>query len=98
MIYLLPHVRDVRLRVAWLATVGRDSLFYYLWHPLAFGIWAGFGMRGMTMLAVSLATLIAVRMLLVRQASIATIFGIATRKPEETMRHAGDGAPQGAVL
>lgn len=80
LIYLLPNIRLWRRDIPVLAHVGRDSLFYYLWHPLAFTAWVAHDWRGWTILVPSLATLLAARTLLSRQPWLATLAGIATER------------------
>ena len=80
LIYLLPVVRRVTIPLPGLTAIGRDSLFYYLWHPMVFAIWRLFDTRGPTLLALSLATLVVMHQLLARHADVARVFGITTRR------------------
>ena len=50
----VPAVEGVRFDVPLLSAVGRDSLFFYLWHPLAFALWRQPGLSGAPLLALSL--------------------------------------------
>lgn len=76
---LLPLARTSRLHLPFTASIGRESLYYYLWHPLIFGIWAGMGVVGVPMLLVSLATMVAARPLLARMPGLAGTLGIVGR-------------------
>lgn len=81
LICLLPVVRKLSTFVPVLVPVGRDSLFFYLWHPMAFAVWAACGVAGQPMLVASILTLIAARALLRRHRSTAHIFGLVARAP-----------------
>ena len=51
LIGLFPWVRGWTISLPLLAPVGRDSLYFYLWHPLAFAMWAALGVSGLPPLA-----------------------------------------------
>jgi acyltransferase len=79
LICLLPYVRRWSLSVPPLAAVGRDSLFFYLWHPMAFGLWAACGVHGLPMLMFSMLTLMGARALLSSLPRAGRIFGLSPR-------------------
>lgn len=81
MIYLLPVVRTIRIPLPAIATIGRNSLFFYLWHPMAFALWRLYRVEGAVLLALTIATLVILLPLLARYVSIARILGIAQRLP-----------------
>ena len=85
LICLLPWVRRLSLSVPPIAGVGRDSLFFYLWHPMAFGLWAACGVHGLQMLMFSLLTLMAARVLLGSLPRAAQIFGLSPRPQPVTI-------------
>lgn len=78
LICLLPWVRGLSLPVPPIAAVGRDSLFFYLWHPMAFGLWAACGMRGLPMLTLSMLTLMVARLLCGSLPRAGRIFGLSS--------------------
>nr|WP_256869457.1 acyltransferase [Sphingobium lactosutens] len=53
LIALLPALSSLRLRVAPLNAIGRDSLFFYLWHPLVMALLVANGAGAEAMLALS---------------------------------------------
>ena len=80
LINLLPRIRTLNIDIPAIAGVGRDSLFFYLWHPMAFALLIGCGMTGLPMLLISLLLLLIVRALLSRSAGMAGVMGIYSRK------------------
>ncbi|WP_293877811.1 MULTISPECIES: acyltransferase [unclassified Sphingomonas] len=76
LIYLLPVVRGLPIPLPGIAAIGRNSLFYYLWHPLIFALWHADHVRGLALFALTLATLVALVPLLAHHASLARILGI----------------------
>ncbi|MEG3085127.1 acyltransferase [Sphingomonas sp. PB2P12] len=85
LICLLPRVRSLSLSVPLIAAVGRDSLFFYLWHPMAFGLWAACGVRGLPMLMFSMLTLMAARALWGSLPRAGRIFGLSPRPEPVTI-------------
>jgi fucose 4-O-acetylase-like acetyltransferase len=59
LIALLPHFAALRLSFAPLNHIGRDSLFFYLWHPLVMGLMMATGIGAPVTLALSVPTLFA---------------------------------------
>jgi acyltransferase len=89
LIGFLPWVRKLAIDVPTLSSVGRDSLFFYLWHPLAFGLWGSLGFTGLVMLVLSLLSMILFRNLVARRPRLRNIFGV--QPPEAS------GAPPRAM-
>lgn len=58
LIALLPWAVSSGFSVRAINFLGRDSLFFYLWHPLAFALLLALGLSGLPMLAVALALLV----------------------------------------
>jgi acyltransferase len=85
LICLLPWIRRLSLSVPPIAAVGRDSLFFYLWHPMAFGLWVACGVRGLPMLMFSMLTLMAARALCGRLPRAGRIFGLSPRPEPVTI-------------
>ena len=83
LIYLLPVVRRLPIPLPGIAAIGRNSLFYYLWHPLVFALWRADHVQGMALLALTLATLVVLLPLLARHASLARILGIVRPRSAE---------------
>jgi len=50
LIYLIPKIREYDLHFPFLTAIGRESLFVYLWHPLALGIWLSIGVTDLSTL------------------------------------------------
>ena len=65
--------------------LGRDSLFFYLWHPLAFGLWASCGVTGLPMLVLSLGSMILARAGIARMPGLRAVFGV---RPPDTFTRA----------
>lgn len=94
LIYLLPDVRVWGGPFPALASVGRDSLFYYLWHPLAFTAWVAWDWRGWSLLLPSIMTLIVARTLLSLRPQLASLAGLETRGGDRP----GLNAPVGEAI
>lgn len=80
LIRLLPHARALRTALPVVAGVGRNSLFHYLWHPMIFGLWSGWGLQGWPMLLMTLVTLLVGAHLFADAPSIANILGVIPRR------------------
>jgi fucose 4-O-acetylase-like acetyltransferase len=85
LICLLPWVRRLSLPVPSIAAVGRNSLFFYLWHPMAFGLWAACGIRGLPMLSLSMLTLMVACVLCGRLPRAGRIFGLSPHAEPATI-------------
>ena len=81
LILLLPRVRHLALNLPLIASVGRDSLFVYLWHPLIFGIWASQGVSGLPLLALSLMSMLAAGAVIARVPSLRNVLGVRPADP-----------------
>lgn len=78
----LPWVRKVTIDLPLIADIGRDSLFFYLWHPLAFGLWGSLGFTGPVMLLLSLLSMLLFRGLVARRPRLRRIFGVQPPEPQ----------------
>ena len=98
LIGLLPWVRRLSLNIPTIAMIGRDSLFLYLWHPLAFALWAACGVFGVPMLALSLATLLVARSTIAQMPRLRQILGVLPPLPgSETHGPPRAAVPEGAL-
>ncbi|MDO6416772.1 acyltransferase [Sphingomonas sp. BIUV-7] len=95
LIRMLPLVRLIPPSLPLIAGVGRDSLFFYLWHPLVLGLWASAGLAGAPMLAVSLLSLGLAWAMIVRMPLLRPIVGIC---PPARTRRTEDAAIQGEIV
>ena len=77
----LPWVRKLTVDLPAISSVGRDSLFFYLWHPLAFGLWGSLGFAGLPMLALSLLSMVLFRGMVAHQPRLRSIFGVQSPEP-----------------
>lgn len=82
LICLLPGIRSASLVLPLIGGIGRQSLFFYLWHPMVFALWSSSGVIGMPMLLLSIATLFAGCALLARSDAATRVFGITRRPPQ----------------
>lgn len=73
---LFPWIREWTLSVPMMAPVGRDSLFFYLWHPLAFGLWAAIGLSGTPLLTLSLVSILLAWVLVARSGPLSVVLGV----------------------
>lgn len=80
LIYLLPYARAFPVALPVLAGMGRNSLFYYLWHPMIFALWSSYGLGGMPMLLLTLATLLMASSLFAEAPGFARIFGLIPQR------------------
>jgi fucose 4-O-acetylase-like acetyltransferase len=90
LIGFLPWVRKLAIDVPAISSVGRDSLFFYLWHPLAFGLWGSLGFGGPVMLVLSLLSMVLFRNVVARRPRLRNIFGV---QPPETVAVPPRAAP-----
>ena len=81
LICLLPHVRGLPIALPIIAGVGRNSLFFYLWHPMMFGLWSSYGVSGLPMLALTLLSLLVAGRLFAEAPAAARILGMIPRRP-----------------
>lgn len=76
LIVLLPRLRRVRFDIPLLSAVGRDSLFFYLWHPLAFACWSAIGAWGLALLALSTGSMLVGWRVIGRTRRLAQVLGV----------------------
>lgn len=76
LIGLLPMLARVRLQMAPINVVGRESLYFYLWHPLIMGLLQAAGMAAFDILLLSVLILFAVRCALTPYPAIAGLIGL----------------------
>lgn len=81
LILLLPRVRHMSLNLPLIASVGRDSLFVYLWHPLVFGLWASQGVYGFPLLALSLMSMLVAGAVIARVPRLREVLGVRAADP-----------------
>lgn len=82
LIVLFPRLKRVRFDIPLLSAVGRDSLFFYLWHPLVFALWRIAGASGPTLLALSVGSILLAWVAVGRAARLAPMLGVRpTRLP-----------------
>ncbi|RYM14524.1 MULTISPECIES: acyltransferase family protein [Sphingobium] len=97
LIALLPRLSALRLSFAPLNRVGRDSLFFYLWHPLVMGVALASGARATVTLALSILILLFASRLLAPSALIRRLVGSAPpSRAVIVAQPAPDAAPQPA--
>jgi len=77
MIALLPRLSALRLSLAPVNRIGRDSLFFYLWHPLVMGVAITSGMSVTTTLLLSVLILLIASRLCASSVLIRRLVGIA---------------------
>ncbi|SEJ99372.1 Fucose 4-O-acetylase [Sphingobium sp. AP50] len=95
LIALLPLLSTVRLSFAPLNRIGRDSLFFYLWHPMVMGMVLMSGLGGPMTLALSVLLLAGVSRATAASAPLRRWLGSAppSRRPQAVPE---DGLPQPA--
>jgi peptidoglycan/LPS O-acetylase OafA/YrhL len=64
-----------------LVFIGQDSLFFYLWHPLAFALWAAWGASGLLLLALSLSTVLLSWVVVARVPALGAVLGVGRTRP-----------------
>ncbi len=89
LICLLPYARMMPASLPVVTSMGRNSLFFYLWHPMTFGLWSIFGVRGVPMLMATLVTLALLAKWAANVPSIARILGLVPRP----IKLSADSAP-----
>ncbi|WP_188063060.1 acyltransferase family protein [Sphingobium sp. KCTC 72723] len=93
-IALLPLLSLVRVRVPPLNAIGRDSLFFYLWHPLAMALLMAGGAGAGMMLALSVPGLFIASRLSARLPTLGRLLGsMPERRATATLP---DAVPQAA--
>lgn len=99
LIGLLPWIRVSGLSLPGIGAVGRDSLFLYLWHPLAFALWSAVGVSGLPQLVLSFALILLAWRGIAKSEPLSIILGVRPRRiaartsvPAECVQPAGDTA------
>jgi len=80
LIVMFPWLKRVSFDIRWLSAIGRDSLFFYLSHPLAFAIWSATGITGTLHLALSVTTIIAAWLGIRQTDSLANVLGVRSAR------------------
>lgn len=81
LILLLPRVPRLSINLPLIASVGRDSLFVYLWHPLVFGLWASAGVSGLPLLALSVMSMLGAGAVIARVPRLREVLGVRPAEP-----------------
>ena len=76
LIALFPGLRRISFDVPLLSAIGRDSLFFYLWHPLVFAAWAAWGFSGAPFLALSVGSILVAWMTIARLPNLSGVLGV----------------------
>ena len=76
LIILFPWLRRIRFDVGLISAIGRDSLFFYLWHPLVFALWSACGISGVPLLALSVATTLGAWTAIARMPTLSGVLGV----------------------
>jgi len=85
LIVLFPWLRRVKFDVALISAIGRDSLFFYLWHPLIFALWSACGFSGAPLLALAAGTTLAAWTAIARLPNLSGVLGV---RPAASPAHA----------
>lgn len=80
LIALLPALSALRLHVGPINALGRDSLFFYLWHPLVMGLVIMTGVGPLATFALSLLLLAAASRIAARRPVLALLLGAVPEK------------------
>jgi acyltransferase len=75
LIGLFPWIKGANATLSLLVHVGQDSLFFYLWHPLAFALWAAWGVTGLPLLVLCLTTMLLSWVAVSRFPAISAVLG-----------------------
>ena len=84
LIALLPTLSTLRLDFAPVSAIGRDSLFFYLWHPLVMGMLVMLGLGPAATLALSILLLALGCRLTARCTLLPLLLGNVARTPSAT--------------
>lgn len=76
LIALFPWLRRISFDLPLVTAIGRDSLFFYLWHPLAFAVWSSWGLSGLPLLVLSAASILVAWVAIARLPSLCGIMGV----------------------
>jgi fucose 4-O-acetylase-like acetyltransferase len=82
LIALFPWLRRIKFDVPLISAIGRDSLFFYLWHPLVFALWSACGFSGAPLLALAIGTTLGAWMAIARLPNLSGVLGVrAAERP-----------------
>jgi len=90
LIALLPVVAEWPLPFPVLRMMGKDSLYFYLWHPFAFALLMLTGMPAIPMMLFAITALLLVRWAVRRMPLARLLVGILPPSIIERRQHAGD--------
>jgi fucose 4-O-acetylase-like acetyltransferase len=76
LIALFPWLRRIRFDVALISAIGRDSLFFYLWHPLVFALWSAWGFSGAPLLVLATGTTLGAWTAIARLPNLSGVLGV----------------------
>ena len=76
LIVLFPWLKRLTFDIKPISAVGRDSLFFYLWHPLAFALWSASGVSGAPLLLLSICSILAVWRIVGRLPTLSAVLGV----------------------
>lgn len=76
LILLFPWLRLLSFDIKPISAVGRDSLFFYLWHPLAFALWAAAGLSGAPLLLLSVGSILLAWQMIARLPTLSGVLGV----------------------
>ena len=76
LIVLLPLLKRLSFDVRPISAIGRDSLFFYLWHPLAFSLWSAWGASGALLLLLSVCSILAAWLIIARLPTLSGVLGV----------------------
>lgn len=94
LIVLFPWLRRIRFDVALISAIGRDSLFFYLWHPLIFALWSAGGFSGGWLLVLATGTTLAAWAAIARLPNLSGVLGV---RPVASAPHAAASSAPGAA-
>lgn len=76
LIVLFPRLKGITFQFPLLIAVGRDSLFFYLWHPLAFALWSAGGASGLLLLLLATGSMLALWSAIGRVPLLSRVLGV----------------------
>lgn len=95
LIVLFPWLKRVTFDVKLVSAIGRDSLFFYLWHPLAFALWSTTNVSGAPLLLLSFGSMLIAWVLIARLPALSCVLGV---RPAALSAPAGAAAAPSAVF
>jgi fucose 4-O-acetylase-like acetyltransferase len=100
LIALFPWLRRITFDIPLISAIGRDSLFFYLWHPLVFALWSAWGFSGAPLLALAAGTTLATWVAIARLPNLSGVLGVrpvASPAPAAAIGMPDAASPEGAV-